>query len=294
MLAIGLAVVSALGFGSAAIFARIGMERISPMPATLISALASLPSLIALALIFGWDDFRALPAVAYLLFLGHGTLTFIGGRAQNLLSINLIGAARSGPFVGSAALFAALFAIAFLGEELHPLVGLGTVLVVAGLIVSSGDLFRQDWRRDRRSLLGYALALGAAACYGGSNLAAKALSLEYGSPLVVAAMGISFGMMVLLPFSGKGAWAGITSVRAGTLYLALSGWAAGVAVVALYFAFSRSDVVIISPISATNPLFTLLLAHFFLERLEQVTRALFLGALVAVLGVVLVIIGGAL
>ena len=293
MLAILLAVVSALGFGSAAIFARIGMERIRPMPATLVSAVASLPPLIALALIFGWDDFRALPAVAFLFLFGHGVLTFIGGRAQTLLSINLIGAARSGPFVGSAALFAALFAVAFMGEEMHPLVGVGTFLVVAGLIASSGDLLRQHWRRDRRSLTGYALALSAAACYGGSNLAAKALSLEYGSPLVVAAMGISFGVLVLLPLSGKPALEGVTSDRTGTLYLALSGWAAAVAVVALYFAFFRSDVVIISPISATNPLITLLLARLFLERLERVTKALFFGAMLAVGGVVLVIIGGA-
>ncbi len=36
---------------------------------------------------------------------------------------------------------------------------------------------------------------------------------------------------------------------------------------------------------------TLLLAHIFLERLERVTKQLFMGTLLAVLGVILVIIG---
>ena len=110
MLSIMLALLSALGFGAAAIFARVGMQDIKPIPSTLISALASFIPTALLALIFALSDIRALPAVAFLFFLGHGALTFLGGRAQTHLSINLIGAARSGPFLGSSAIFAALFA----------------------------------------------------------------------------------------------------------------------------------------------------------------------------------------
>ena len=294
MLAIGLAVISAFGFGSAAIFARVGMQGIRPIPSTLISAVASLlPSLI-LALIFASSDIRALPAIAFLFFLGHGTLTFIGGRAQNHLSINLIGASRSSPFIGASAIFAAIFAITIAGERPHPLVLLGTVSVVAGLALSSGGLLQLNWRRDRRSILGYAMAIGAAASYGGSNLVAKALSQEFGSPLVVAAFGMLGGVIVLSPIAGRGALAGLRTARAGWVFMTLSGLASAAAVISLYFALSWSEVVIVSPISSTNPLVTLLLAHLFLARLEHVTRQLFLGTLLTVLGVVLVVVGSTL
>ncbi len=294
MLAIVLAMVSALGFGSAAIFARLGMQDIRPLPSTLISSAASFLPATMLALIFAFSDIRALPPMAYVWFLGHGALTFLGGRALTHLSINLIGASRSGPFIGSATLFAAVFAITITGERLHALVALGTVAVVGGLLISTGDIWHQSWQRDRRSLLGYVLALGAAASYGGSNLAAKELSLQYGSPLLVAALSLFFGIVLLAPMAGRGAIAGLRSSRSGLGFTALSGLAAAMAVISLYFAFQRSDVVIISPISSANPLVTLFLAHLFLERLERVTRLILSGTILTVMGVVLIVIGSTL
>lgn len=292
MLAIGLSLVAALGFGSAAIFARIGMQGIRPLPSTLISAAASFVPSILLALIFASSDIRALSALALLLFLGHGALTFLGGRAQNLVSINLIGASRSSPFVGSGALFAAIFAIIFFGERLHPLVALGTVAVVGGLVVSSSDgLFGTGWHLNRRSLLGYLTGLGAAASYGGSNLVAKGLSQEFGSPLVVAAFGTFFGMLLLWPLAGRGALAGLKTARTGLGFVALSGLASSLGVITLYFALLLSDVVIVAPIASISPLVTLLMAHLFLEKLERVTRWVLVGTILAVSGVVLVIIG---
>ena len=295
MIAIGLALVSALGFGSAAIFARIGMQGIKPLPSTFISGIASLVPTAILALIFAFPDLKALPPLAFLFFLGHGSLTYLGGRVQNYIAINLIGAARSGPFVGSAALFAAIFAITFLGESLHPVVAVGTVGVVLGLIVSGGDgVFSQNWRLDRRSLLGYLTSLVAAASYGGSNLAAKALSQEYGSPLVVAAFAMFFGSLVLAPFTVRESIIGVRNASRGLGFVALSGLASAVAVISLYFALQRSDVVIVVPISSANPLVTLLIAHFFLERLEQVTRWVLAGTVLVVVGVALVILGSTL
>ncbi|MDA0735255.1 MAG: DMT family transporter [Chloroflexi bacterium] len=295
MIAIVLALLSALGFGSAAVFARVGMLGIRPLPSTLISAIASfIPSSI-LAVIFAFSDIRALPAIALLFFLGHGALTFLGGRAQNHLSINLIGASRSSPFIGSAALFAAILAIIFLGESLHPVVALGTVGVVGGLILSSGrDLFGQGWRLDRKSFFGYVTGLGAAASYGGSNLVAKSLSQEFGSPLVVAAFGMFFGILVLSPVAGRGAIAGLQTARKGIMYVALSGLSSAMGVITLYFALQRSDVVIVAPISSISPLVTLLLAYLFLDKLENVTRWLLVGTVLAVAGVGLVIFGSTL
>ena len=291
MLAILLATVSALGFGSSAIFARVGMQGIRPLPSTLISAIASFVPTLLLALIFAFSDVRALPPLSLLWFFGHGAVTFLGGRANTHLSINLIGASRAGPFISASTLFTALFAITLGGEKLHPLVALGTAGVVAGLVVSSGDIWSQSWRRDRKSLMGYALALGAAASYGGSNLLAKELSEQFGSPLMVAAMSLLFGIVALLPLAARGAWEGVRRSGSSFGFTALSGLAAAAAVIALYFGFQISDLVIVSPIASVNPLVTLFLAHYFLERLERVTRWLLMGTVCVVVGVILIIVG---
>ena len=293
MLPILLAAVAALGFGSSSVFARLGMQGIRPIPSALISAIASfLPSLL-LAVVFAYSDLRSLPPVAFLWFFGNGVLTFLGGRAQTHLAINLIGASRAGPFIGSSTLFTALFAITLGGESLHPVVALGTAGVVGGLLLSSGDWWSQDWRRDRISMLGYALALGAAASYGASNLVAKEMSERFGSPLVVAAMSLLFGILVLSPLGGRGAWQGVRVSRSGLGFTALSGLAAAGAVIALYFGFQLSDLVIVSPIASVNPRVTLFLAHFFLVRLERVTRWLLVGTVLVVIGVIMVIVGSA-
>jgi drug/metabolite transporter (DMT)-like permease len=55
-----------------------------------------------------------------------------------------------------------------------------------------------------------------------------------------------------------------------------------------------SDVVIVTPIASISPLVTLVLAHFFLNKLEQVTKWIVFGTGLAVLGIVMVIIGSTL
>jgi transporter family protein len=293
LLAVALALLAALGFGSSAIFARLGMRDIPPLASTLISAVASLLLAMPLALIFARSDIAALPGLAFLGFLALGALNFLGGRGQNYLAIDLVGAARSAPFVGASALFAAIFAISLAGERPHPLVLAGTVGVVAGLAVSTGDSFRSGWSRDRRSLLGYALALGAALSYGAANVLAKELTMDYGSPFMVAAFSLLFGVALLTPLAGRSAVGSLRAARGNLALAAASGIAGAGGVIALYLALERSTVVIVSPIASINPLVTLLLAHLFLERrLERVTRWVLGGTLLAVAGVVLVVVGG--
>ena len=65
-------------------------------------------------------------------------------------------------------------------------------------------------------------------------------------------------------------------------------------IVARLFAVQQADVVIVAPILATFPLWTLLLSHVFIARLEQITLRLTLGTLVTVAGVVAVVLGGQL
>jgi uncharacterized membrane protein len=71
----------------------------------------------------------------------------------------------------------------------------------------------------------------------------------------------------------------------------MSGLAAGAAVIFLYYALQRADVVVVSPLVATSPLITLLLAHLFLSRLEKITREVAVGTTLTVLGIIVVVLG---
>ena len=58
-----------------------------------------------------------------------------------------------------------------------------------------------------------------------------------------------------------------------------------------FLAVQRGDVVVVAPIMATFPLWTLLLSHVFIARLERITPRLITGALLAVGGVIAVALG---
>ena len=220
MLAVGLSLVAGLGFASAAILARVGMQGVKPLSSSLISTVASLLPSAALALAFALSDIRALPPIAFLWLLVLGGVNFLGGRTQSYLAIDILGASRSSAILGSSTVFAALFAISLLFGVilLWPLAGRAAVQDLTG---SGGD----------RRLVGFA---------------------------------------------------------------AFSGLAAATAVICLYYALQRAEVVVVSPIVSTNPLITLLLAKIFIAQLENITRRVLLGTTFAVMGVLLVIIGSTL
>ena len=109
LLSIGLACISVLGFGSAAIFARVGMQGMSPMPGTLVSLVASTMLAGALALAFDFQAVIDLPAIAMVWFLGNGILTYMGGRTQQYVAISLLGASsRYADYWGGSVIFSVL------------------------------------------------------------------------------------------------------------------------------------------------------------------------------------------
>ena len=297
MIAIGLALVAVFGFGSGAIFARIGMQRAPPLTIIFYSVLFSFLVSVAMAMSFALSDFRALPPVVLAWCLLLGVLNFVGGRNLSYLAISRIGAARASAIVTTSTVFAAILAITLTGERPHFIVALGTLVVIVGLVAAMGRSILEGGGAGRVALLGYLLAFAAAACYGSTNVVAKYLTQEQTSPLVVSTVSLFFGLLMLSPVAARSA---ITSVREsrGSLgfvgYAALAGIVAAVAVNCLYFALQRSEVVVISPIVGANPLVTLLLASLFLARLENVNRWLFLGVGLTVAGVVLVVVGSRL
>ena len=97
---------------------------------------------------------------------------------------------------------------------------------------------------------------------------------------------------MLLALTLKDALRSVRSVSAPYILACVSGGlCSGVALVLLFQALSRAPVTVVSPILATSSLFTLALAHIFLQRLESVNLLLVAGTLVSVAGVTLVVLG---
>ena len=295
--AIALSLLSAFGFGSAAIFARVGMQGLSPLSSTLLSVIVSFCPTVFLALIFALSDIKTLPTVALFWFCLLGAINFLGGRTSSYQAIGRIGASRTAALQSTAAVFAAIFAITITGERPHFVVLLGTLTVVGGLTAALGNSLRFGVGDNREVLIGCGLALIAAASYGGTNVLAKELTSEYGSPLMVSAGGLFFGILLLSPLAGRGMVREVNEAKRDlkfALSAGFSGLAAATGVISLYFALQRNDVTIVAPIVSTNPIFTLILAQIFISRMENLTKWLFLGVGITVVGVIVVSVGSTL
>ena len=297
MEAIALSLLSGFGFGSAAILARVGMQGMSPLSSTLLSVVVSFCPTLLLALVFALADIKDLPPVALAWFFLLGAVNFLGGRTSSYQAIGRIGASRTAAVQSTAAVFASIFAITITGERPHFVVLLGTLTVVLGLTAALGNSIRDGLANNRGVLIGFGLALVAAASYGGTNVIAKELTEEYGSPLMVSAFGLLFGVILLWPLAGSRTVREVRESKGNMTFVlsaGFSGLAAATGVIALYFALQRADVTVVSPIVSTNPIFTLILAQIFISRMENLTKWLFLGVGVTVAGVAIVTVGSTL
>ena len=159
-------------------------------------------------------------------------------------------------------------------------------------------------RRPR--LIGYLAAAGAAVAYGtvpllgriavtgeadGVPLIGRFASDAATLPLVSATYTMLIGFIVMGLFAAPSIPGALRAPRRALLFVALGGLAMSTGVSLLYLALSRAPVVVVSPVFALNAFVALVLAHFFLQRLERITPLLVLGTVFVVAGVVAVIIG---
>lgn len=200
---------------------------------------------------------------------------------------------RTGPtvaatFSATAPLFAALTAVVFLGESLNSWIVLGTLATVVGVMTLS-------WSpRGTGNLLRVALlfATGAAVVRGLNHTVGK-WGLET-MPNPVMASFVSFTVSFLCSVIFYRLRTGTLIVRlprAGVRYFALAGAIIAAAVVCMYAGLATGSVVVVSPIIAAYPLFTLLTALIFKQ--ESLTVKLGLGTVLVVAGVALISRGSA-
>ena len=295
MVAIALSLLAAICLAGGAVSARAAMPRIHPFTTIVVSLAVGFFGMVIVVLAFAYSELMEVPQRVLPWILLLGVVQFVGGRSFGYLSVSSIGASRTALFISTQAPFAAFFAITLTGEALRPLIAVGTVGVVGALLLASGDSLTEGWRTDRRYLIGCLTALAAGVSMGGASVLAKQTIEVYGSPLTITLLSMLVAMILLVPPFGA------TAVRSPAIrawdrksmgLVLVSGASTTVAVVAQFFALQRADVVVVAPILATFPLWTLLLSHVLIARLERITLRLTVGALLAVAGVIAVALGG--
>lgn len=201
--------------------------------------------------------------------------------------------ARTGPtvaatFSATAPLFAALTAITFLGESINAWIGFGTIFTVLGVMTLS-------WSpKGINTLLRAALlfATGAAIVRGLNHTLGK-WGLE-SMPNVFMAGFVSFSVSfcgALLVYRLRTGTLMVRLPRAGLGHFVLTGAIISVAILCMYGGLVSGQVVVVSPIIAAYPLFTLLTALIFKQ--ERLSAKLALGVILAVSGVALISRGSA-
>ena len=135
MIEIALGLSAALGFGSSAVFARIGLQHVRPTSGTLVSLIVGSVITMTLAFAFHFDEMFALSSFAFVWFLLSAFINFPLGRLLNFTAVDLAGVNRATPIIGASPLFAMALALAIGGESINVPIFLGTVSIIGGLVL---------------------------------------------------------------------------------------------------------------------------------------------------------------
>jgi drug/metabolite transporter (DMT)-like permease len=245
----------------------------------------------ALLVLQGVDAFGSVTPTAAAVFLGAGFVGTALGRLATFTGVDRVGASINSAGISSRPLFATVLAAGFLGQAVRPVVGVGILVLVAGLVVlalsKGGDL--SGWRP--RDLL---FPLAAAFCFGAGNVARAYGLAEFPATTLLEAVALNeAGAFVALAAYGLVAARGdiFDAPRETYAYFAGSGTITAVALVALFAALELGRVAVVDPLAATAPLFTTVFAGVLLKDLERVTKGVVLGAALVVVGAAVVVLG---
>ncbi|MBI2360500.1 MAG: DMT family transporter [Deltaproteobacteria bacterium] len=279
------ALASAFFFAVGQIWVRIGLQYGPPLSAVALSnAATALWVWLTLVPFVSFDG--ASPAGIYL-YMFLGVLSPLGSQALLFASTLQVGISRASPIRNTAPLVASLLSVVFLGEQWTTALAIGTVLIIlGGTLLGMRD--SGDPRQFKRSYLILPLL---AAFLGGvsSPLRKFGFSLVPSFPLATCAL-MAGGMLALLAYLAvTGKYKELIMSRETILWFGLSGFASGVGMTLNLWALEVGTVVIVAPLIAATPLFTVILSALFLRSYEKVTTKIALGAAAICLGGIILV-----
>ena len=276
-MAVVLAVVSAALFGAMTVALRFALRRTGDAE---LGAAVTIGTAFALALLLSAVARPgALPWRELLLFLLAGVLAPGGSQLLFTMAVRDAGASRASVVVGTAPLVAVVIALLALDEPLKLALVLGAILIVAGGIA----LVFERGRPEHLKAIGLAFAFGCTALFAARDNFVRWLSGETVVEALPAATATLLGGTVV-------AVAYLLAVRRrgprirGAAPFVVVGLLFGLSYVALFEAYYRGRVSVVSPLVATETLWGVGLSALLLRHTELVGRKLAVGAALIVAG----------
>ena len=280
MVAVLLALCSAALFGAMTVALRLALRR---SPDAELGALQTMVPALAIALAFALVHLvrHGVPDVAAAWpFLLAGMIAPGGSQVLFTLAVRDAGPSRTSVLVGTAPLFSVAIALTLLSEPLEAALLAGAVLIVAGGVLLVGERVRPEHFK----LVGLTFALAATILFASRDNLLRWLSLDSEvPPSVAAAATLASGASCVLAYLlATRAGRGVTARGARSFLVA--GVCFGLSYIALFEAYYRGRVTVVSPLVATESLWGVLLSALLLRRTELVGPRLLAGAALIVAG----------
>ena len=279
---VGLGLVAAMFFATSTLLVRAHVRKASPLVALGLSLSVNVVVLWVIAV--AWFDVTV-DLWRWRYFVVAGTLAPVMGRFFNYAGIDALGVNISTPITYSYPLVSVLLAMAFLDERLAGAALIGGLLVIAGGVTLGTVRGEGPVTFDRKYLL---LPVTAAVLYGASHVFRKMGIDLVSSPIIAAAVTTTTSWAVLVLYlAARPEQRDVSVGRTEVLYFGLAGLATSVAIPVLYLALQLGNVVIVTPVLNTSPLFVLAFSYVFFRGEELFTPRVVAGTASVVVGVTL-------
>jgi drug/metabolite transporter (DMT)-like permease len=279
--AVLLALVSAACFGAMPVAVRFAL--VPPLVPAAVGALfmqvATFAVLVVAALVQGGITLSGVAP-----FLLAGAIAPGLSSVFITLAIREAGSSRASVAFGTAPLFAVTIAVVAFDERPDAAVLAGALLIVCGGVA----LALEPERPHHVRRLGIASALLGAALFALRDNLVRHLSLDSAVPSMTAGAVMLAASLVVTSAIVAGARQRVAWPRAVVARWLLPGAFVGLSYVALFEAFYRGTVSVVSPIVATESLFGVAFSAWFLGRSEGIGGRVVAGALLVVSGAVLI------
>lgn len=281
MVPAGLALLAAALFGAQAVLAGRSLRYVDAQTGSMVTVVSA--AVIFWALLVWQTRAEDWHSPGVWVFVSNGALHPLVSMFLSFEANRRMGPTVSATIAATTPLFATAGAVALLGEGLTAEIALGTLATVAGVGVLS-------WQRSRARNWGLVALLfptGAAMVRAVNHVWAKFGLTLLPVPLMAATLSFSVsGSLSVLAYRVRKGTFPRRLPRPGVAWAVAGGVTVSAAILAMYTALSLGEVVVVSPVISTYPLFTMGFSMLF--RQERLTPRIAAGVVLVVSGVALI------
>ena len=275
-----LAILSALFIAVARVFYTSGLAKVTPALSNFILALIS--TAIALLVYQSEGGLEKWPLEGLLWFISVGVFGTFFGRFMLMVSIKLLGMARSAVMAQTVLIWSAVPAVVFLGERMTFSIAAGTIGIMCGsilLVLDKGEA------KKNFPLRYYLVPLVMTLSFSFAHMSVKRGLLIIPSPafgMLSASMTAIFFTTGLLFLTDGVKWK--TLEKRPLLAICFGSVLNGFASITLWGAMKYGDIVRVVPLNRLSVLLVIFFSWLFFRKQELINRRIVFGGILAVAG----------